>query len=122
MLIENDDLITNETTIAEIINNYFTNITKNLNLTPSPSQSQNLTMNEIFDLYNNHPSINKIRHNNLGQQPFLFRPVTTEELWLYKVISELNFKKGALAGCIPAKILKDTCGTYIIATFERNYQ
>ena len=57
MLIENDKLISEEPILARIVNESFTNITKNLNLKPSPRFSD---LKDIINFYQNHISIIKI--------------------------------------------------------------
>ena len=57
MLIENDKLNSEEPLLAKTINEYFTNITKNLNLKPSPRFSD---LKDFINLYQNHISIIRI--------------------------------------------------------------
>ena len=58
MLIENNNLISEESVLANTMNQYFTNITKQLNIKKSP-QLKNLE--DIINYYHNHISIVKIK-------------------------------------------------------------
>ena len=89
MLIENDKLISEEPLLAKIMNEYFTNITKNLNLKPSPHFSD---IKDIFSFYQDHISINKIMsQSNSEFETFHFQPISSNEL--RKEILNLNKKK-----------------------------
>ena len=68
MLIENYKFISEEPLLARTMNEYFTNITKNLNLKPSPRFSD---LKDIINLYQNHISIIKIMsQSNSEFEPF----------------------------------------------------
>ena len=54
MLIENSNLMSQESALANIMNQYFTNITKQLNIKKSP-QLKNLE--DIINYYHNHIKI-----------------------------------------------------------------
>ena len=61
MIIEKNNLISEKSILANTINQYFTSITKQLNLKKSP-QLKNLE--DIINYYHNHISIEKIRSSN----------------------------------------------------------
>ena len=61
MLIENNNLISEESVLANTMNQYFTNITKQVNIKKSP-QLNNLE--DIINHYHNHISIVKIKSSN----------------------------------------------------------
>ena len=61
MLSENDQIISDETTIADTMNKYFINITKKLKLKQSETEINGLSLSEILDKYKEHQSIVKIR-------------------------------------------------------------
>ena len=61
MLSENDQIISDETTIADTMNKHFVNITKKLKLKPTETETNELTLSEILDRYKDHQSIAKIR-------------------------------------------------------------
>ena len=79
MLIENDKLISEEPLIARIVNEYFTNITKNLNLKPSPRFSD---LKDIINFYQNYISIIKIMsQSNSESEPFHIQRILSNELF-----------------------------------------
>ena len=74
MLIENYKFISEEPLLARTMNEYFTNITKNLNLKPSPCFSD---LEDIINLYQNHISIIKIMsQSNSEFEPFHFQCIS----------------------------------------------
>ena len=78
MLIENDKFISEEPLLARTINEYFTNITKYLNLKPSPRFSD---LKDIINFYQNHISIIKIMsQSNSEFEPFNFQRISSNEL------------------------------------------
>mgnify|MGYP001792074473 CR=1 FL=1 len=113
MICKDEEIISNENKVAEIMNNHFINVTKELNLKPDPAVNENITLTEIFDKYENHKSVVSINVlHNIPENLFFFKEITTDEL--EKVIKDLNIKKGSLSNCIPAKILKENSNTYIL--------
>ena len=123
MLIENDKLISEEPLLARTMNEYFTNITKNLNLKLSPRFSD---LKDIINFYQNHISIIKIMpQSNSEFVPFQFRRISSNEL--KKEILNLNNKKATREGDIPVNLLKESIETYlpvlteiINSSFEQN--
>ena len=109
MLIENEKLISEEPLLARAVNKYFTNITKNLNLKPSPRFSN---LKDIINLYQNHISIIKIMsQSNSEFEPFHFQRISSNEL--KKEILNLNNKKATREGDIPVNLLKGSIDTYL---------
>ena len=51
ILSENDQIISEETTIADTMNKHFVNITKKLKLKPIETEINELTLSEIQDRY-----------------------------------------------------------------------
>ena len=104
------------------MNEYFTNITKNLNLKPSPRSSDLKDIN----FYQNHISIIKIMSpSNSEFEPFHFQRVSLNEL--KKEILNLSNKKATRKGDIPVNLLKGSIDTYlpvlteiINSSFEQN--
>ena len=75
MLTDNDKLISEEPLLARIVNEYFTNITKNLNLKPSLRFSD---LKDIINFYQNHISIIKIMsQSNSEFEPFHFQRMSS---------------------------------------------
>ena len=112
MLSENDQIISDETTIADTMNKYFVNITKKLKLKQSETEINELSLSEILDKYKDHQSIVKIRSQMNGEKNlFSFKPVTSEEV--LKTIYTLKNNKGSLSYTIPVKILKTFSGSFL---------
>ena len=77
MLIENNNLISEESVLANAMNEYFTNITKQLNIKKS-LQLRNL---EDINYYHNHIRIVKIKSsNNTHYDLFTFNLVSSDEI------------------------------------------
>ena len=109
MIIEKNNLISEESILANTMNQYFTSITNQLNLKKSP-QLKNLE--DIINYYHNHISIEKIRSsNNTQSELFTFNLVSPDEI--KREILNLNNKKASREGDIPVNILKDAIDTYL---------
>ena len=54
MLSENDQVISDETTIADTMNKYVVPITKKLKLKPRETETNELSLSEILDKYKDH--------------------------------------------------------------------
>ena len=109
MLIENNNLISEESVLANTMNQYFTNITKQLNIKKSP-QLKNLE--DIINYYHNHISIVKIKSsNNTHSDLFTSNLVLSDEI--KRKILTLNNKEASREGDIPVNILKDDTDTYL---------
>ena len=79
MLSENDQIISDETTIADTMNKHFVITTKKLKLKPTETQTNEFTRLEILDRYKDHQGIVKIRSPmNDEKNLFSFKPVTSE--------------------------------------------
>ena len=116
MITEKDKLLSEERFIAEVMNNYFVDISKSLNLKAfSESNVDNTGGNIRHSLKNvslqDHISVKIIREKNRDNGEFCFLPISTEEL--KKIILGLDCNKRNLNGSIPASVLKDTCDTFI---------
>ena len=105
LLIENDNLISNEKDLASIFNNFFINITSDLHLKEAPKpQTSNESLDELLTRFSTHPSIKKIKESFPVSDSFNFRPVTTDDV--KKEILNLDGSKANIQGDIPADILK----------------
>ena len=69
ILIEGDNLILEESVLANTMNHYFTSITKQLNLKNSP---QLMTLEDIVNYYHNHISIEKIKSLDKTQSELFY--------------------------------------------------
>ena len=76
MLIENNNPISEESVLSNTMNQYFTNITKQLNIRKSP-QLKNLE--DIINYYHNHISIVKLT-NNTHSDLFTFYLLSSDEI------------------------------------------
>ena len=77
MITEKNNLISEESILANTMNQYFTSIRKQMNLKKSP-QLKNLE--DIVSYYHNHVSIEKIRSsNNTQSELFTFNLVSSDE-------------------------------------------
>ena len=115
MIIEKDKLLSEERSIAEVMNNYFADISKSLNLKDSSSNGEN-TGSDIRHslknvLFEDHVTAKMIRQKNRDNGQFRFQPISTEEL--KKIIIGLDCNKSNFNRSIPANVLKDTCNTFI---------
>ena len=93
----NDRIVSDQTEVCNIFNNYFVNVAKDIG-------NDSL---QFKDDFSDHPSIQKILENNPVKDPldkFSFKPV--EEMQVHKIISKLDIKKSTGVDNIYAKILK----------------
>ena len=115
ILVEKDEITTDNAKIADM-NDYFINITKELNI-PSPIpniKEQRVdtgkdSIDMIIHVYCEHPSIIKIRHKVDHTSKFSFIKIEQEQL--EKEILVLNIKKAAGYDHISPKILKEAVNT-----------
>ena len=116
MIFEEDKLLSEEGSIAEVMNNYFVDISKSLNLKDfSESNMYNSGNNRGHSLnsvlFEDHVSVKIMREKNVDNGEFHFLPISTDEL--KKIITGLDCNKTNLNGSIPANVLKDTYNTFI---------
>ena len=110
MLSENDQIISDEATIADT-----------MNIKQSETETNELSLSEILDKYKDHQSIVKIRCKMNGEKNlFSFKPVTSEEV--LKTIYTLKNNKGSLSYTIPVKILKTLIVNNVFTLFNRSNQ
>ena len=109
ILKEKNELITNSSTLANLFNNYFINITSTLKLKQSPPKFPSIPNLLIY--YRDHMSIKKIKETYKITDKFHLKEVSSEEV--KKVIKSLNKKKSAISSCIPVKVLLDSVDTYL---------
>ena len=109
ILIENNKIVREEELIANIINNYFINITTHLKLKTTKIDSKR-NLESIIDTFQNHESVQRIKLANFHSKSSLkFNSVS--ELDVKKEILNLSSKKATRKGDIPAKILKSSINT-----------
>ena len=112
-VVKKDCVITDEKKIAGLMNNYFTNITKTLDLKPS-TVSNTSDIEEITKHFDDHISVCKIKEaysKILREDNFSFSMVSMDEV--KKVILKLDSKKSSTYGAIPASTLKQTIEVHL---------
>ena len=114
ILVENEQVISDNLSCAEIMNDYFINITDSLSIEEWPStpdiESITDTINKYIFKYVNHPSIDSIKSHSDANNKFSFRPITESEL--FDEIKKLDTSKST-SGAIPIKIIKDYIPIYL---------
>ena len=105
-LVEKDEIVSNESKLAEIFNKYYVNIVKitNIGNNMCPGTTfQDVVLN-IIENYKVHPSIIAIKGNVKIDDKFYFSEVS--EVYIGKLLSELDPKKSIGDDKIPPKIIK----------------
>ena len=125
ILIENDDIISVDKDVAEIMNNYFIEAVENLGINKFVSEevtnekdSSHIT--DVIKKYEKHPSIVKIKQNFVVEEPFHFTRVTIEGI--EKLVQELKTKKSTTDKDIPVKNLaqnRDIVFPYLYTIYEK---
>ena len=113
ILVENDEIVTDNRRNAEIMNDYFVNITDKLNIPEFPIETlpENIDVEciDAIDLiihnYIKHPSILKINEIVIHTRTFSFCKVNHSKI--EKEILELNPKRATGPDAIPPKVVKD---------------
>ena len=107
-LVEENNIISDEEEIANIMNNYFINVTKTLNLKKQLGLGRS-GVNE----FENHISIKMIheKYPEILPESFKFQFVSNNEV--KKEIENLDTKKLSTCGSIPATILKQCLNAYL---------
>ena len=98
-LIEHDNIVTEKEQVAEILNTYFIEAVRNLEIEKFNNEGMQDTQSEIIDEviekiiknYESHPSILKIKENVNIINKFGFQDTTEDEIYLK--ISSLDPKK-----------------------------
>ena len=100
-LVESNDLIADEKSLAETFNDYFFNVISSLGINTLDDKSGNGGVSN----YDNHPSIMNIKQHIADKnKAFSFRKVTKDEI--SSTIKTLNRKKAISSTDIPAKIFQ----------------
>ena len=93
MLVENNEIVPEKEIIANVMNNYFTNITTHLKLKPTKTDSK-LNLESIIDTFQNHESVQRIKLANFHSKSSL----------TFNSISGLDVKKEILH-LLPEKVI-----------------
>ena len=111
LLVEGNEIVKDDEKIPTVMNSYFTNITKHMNLKANKISHQEELVN-ILDTFKNHKSVQRIKLANLHTYSTLnFSKVTESEV--RKEILNLPTKKATKNSDIPAKILMKSVDIYI---------
>ena len=105
ILVENDEIISNDKKAATVFNSYFANITDSLKISawnPTFLLSYDAPVELIYEKFQTHPSILSIRETYSEVAPFEFSHVTPKDI--YEVIMSLDPSKKT-SGDIPTRIL-----------------
>ena len=114
-LIENDEIITDDQKIAEILNNNFVDAVPNLGIEKSfyvKKMSKNVydnreqKMDAILESYNSHPSIVMIKNKVQVTTKFKFEDISADEM--YRKILSLDSKKAIPEKDVSVDVLKST--------------
>ena len=118
-LLENETVISDDTHIANIFNEYFCNITETLNISSWNDsvmlQNDHDDVDRTISKFCNHPSILKIK-NNFGGKSFSFRKISIDEVKKY--VLKLD-KTKMTSGDIPTWILQGSNNT--ISPYIKQY-
>ena len=106
-MIDKDTLISNQLEVAEKLNNFFIESVENLEIEPYLTESTtdilDENIQEIIDLYKDHPSIVKIKKNVEEGHSFSFKDTTPQDF--EKEILKLDTKKATPSNDIPTKMI-----------------
>ena len=115
-LLENNNIISDSVSVANIFNEYFINITRNLNiLKVNANLLSTLTdpVDKAIHKYSQHTSILKIKAHYIGHEIFQFKPTKPEDI--YKIIMSLDPTKMS-SGPFNTKVLQTaakTCSNHL---------
>ena len=119
VLIEGDDIISDDTELASTFNKYFANIVSDLDIKGYPcsdvTNSQDAVSSAI-NKFSNHPSIVKIKENVDIGEGFSFQPTNTADM--SNKINKLDINKPTTSNCIPVKMIVENNG--IVAPYIAN--
>ena len=108
-LVDNNEIISEDSVIAETFNTYFSDVVKSLNINIKPefleeSNSIDDPIYKAINKYKKHPSILKIIETNLNDSTFDLNYTTKQEM--KDVIDNINTSKVNPVFSIPSKIIK----------------
>ena len=123
-LVEGDDIVKTEKETATILNNFFSNIVKKLEIEPYETNDnifQNISdpVLQAIIRYRDHPSITAINKKCDASSHFTFPKVSEEDI--LKEISNLKVNKATQGTDIPTKIIKensDIFGEFILSNIN----
>ena len=113
MLREKDVAVADEKALATLMNNYFVNITADLDLKPDSKKFYD-TAASVYNIkkkFQDHQSILKIKKAFNVMDLFSFHEITEDKIW--KEISKLDGSKATPVDDIPAEMLKSTIDAHV---------
>ena len=125
-LLEDDEIVTDPSACAEILNNLFVNSIKNLDIDRG-LHTVNITVitddpvENAIEKFKRHPSITRINEEGFTQDKFSFQDVTKSDISL--VIKNIDSSKSYQKENIPPKLLKesnDICALVIYNDINKN--
>ena len=120
MLVENNKICGDDGEVSEILNNFFSNAVKSLNIQVN-SDHLNEHVSELDPVrnaikkYEHHPSIVKIKEIFGNKDIFSFEPASYNDI--LKEITLLNVSKACPKTTIPPKIIKDNCDLFSLKLY-----
>ena len=100
-LFENDRLITCQSKVSNIFNDYFINVTREL---AEPDELSDMSVFDVINHYSDHESVKLIKQNVPDQNKFEFSNVTYDQVLLK--LKSLKVNKSQGYDLIPAKLVK----------------
>ena len=125
-VLEDDEIVTDPSACAEILNNFFVNSIKNLDIERG-SHTDNITVitdgpvENAIEKFKRHPSITRINEKGFTQDKFSFQDVTKSNISF--VIKNIDSSKSYQKENIPPKLLKennDICALVIYNDINKN--
>ena len=119
ILVENQEIISNDLSCAELINNYFRHITDSLNIPQWPTtpeiESIHDPIRKAICKYQTHPSILNICSNFDNSTTFNFTLISHNDV--IEEIKHLDISKSS-SGNIPLRIVKEYASSYLYPLTE----
>ena len=98
ILVENGNIISNDTSCAELMNHYLSHITDSLNIIEWPTTPEIELIDDPLDKsimkYSNHPSIINIQREFANTSQFSFRTIAPVDIMFE--VKKLDSSKGTL--------------------------
>jgi hypothetical protein len=124
-LIEGDDILSQDTKVAKVLNEYFNKVVENLGIESNDNIEQSTEgvsdpILKAIKKYEKHPCITRIKCK-VKIEPFSFKHITSE---IFETeLQKLNAKKSVQRSDIPTKIAKensDIVALYLSRDFNKN--
>ena len=119
ILVENQEIISNDLSCAELMNNYFSHITDSLNIPQWPTTPEIESISDpilkAICKYKTHPSIKKIQSNFDNSTTFTFNLISHNDI--IEQVKHLDISKSS-SGNIPLRIVKKYVSSYIYPITE----